>query len=95
MSTSLRSSLEQASRPVVAGLNRVPKVLVFLVALAVLVAGVLVPGWGWVLLAVVALFLVWVLYLAWPGMSPPERLLRIAVLAILVAVTLTQAVPRG
>ena len=58
------------------------------------VAGVFVPGWGWVLIALVVLILGWILVLAWPRLTGPERLMRSAVVALMVAVTVTQALPR-
>jgi ABC-type Co2+ transport system permease subunit len=58
-----------------------------------MVGGVLLP-WGWVLTVVVALLLLWLLYLSWPRFSTPERMMRLAVLAIVLAVLVTQVVPR-
>ena len=58
-----------------------------------MVAGALIPGWGWVLLAVVTLFLAVAALLGWPRLTAPERLMRVAVVAIALAITLTQAFP--
>jgi hypothetical protein len=55
----------------------------------------LLPGWGWVLIALVALILTWILVLAWPRLSSAERVMRLAVVALIVAVTVTQAAPRS
>ncbi len=95
MPSPLRQSVEQASLPLVARLSRLPRLVPFLIVLALMVAGILIPGWGWLLLVVVTLFLGWILYLGWPQLSGSERLMRIAVLVMAVAITLTQAVPRG
>lgn len=90
----LRESLETASAPALRTIASLPRPVPFLVVLALMVAGALIPGWGWVLLAVVTLFLLWLLVLGWPRLTPPERLMRIAVVAIVLAITVTQAVPR-
>jgi len=58
-----------------------------------MVAGVIIEGWGWILISVVTLFLVWLLALGWPRLTAPERLMRLAVVAIALAVTVTQAIP--
>ena len=90
----LRNSIERASLPLVTRLNRLPRAVPFLVVLALLVAGVLVPGWGWVLTALVVLFLAWMLVLGWPRLGGIERLMRLAVVFMAVAITLSQALPR-
>ncbi len=80
--------------PVLTRLSRLPKAVPFLLMLGLLVAGILVPGWGWVLMAVGAFVLAWILFLTWPVLSSSERLMRLAVLALWVGITLTQAIPR-
>lgn len=90
----LRESLENASAPVLRSIASLPRAVPFLAVLALMVAGALIPGWGWVLLAVVTLFLTWLLVLGWPRLTTPERLMRIAVVAIALAITITQALPR-
>ena len=91
----LRESVADASLPAVNALNRLPRAIPFLAVLALMVAGIFVPGWGWVFLLVVVLFLGWTLYLAWPALDRTARLGRVAVLLIAAAITVTQAVPRG
>ncbi len=93
--SSVRASIEQASSPLLQRLAALPKLVPFLVVLALVVGGFLVEGWGWVLLLVVALLLTWFLYIAWPTLSAPGRMLRGAVIAIMVAIMLTQAFPRS
>ena len=93
--SSLRESFERASLPALTFLSGLPRVVPFLAILALTIAGVFVPGWGWVLIAVVVLLLAWILLLAWPRLTTAERLMRLSVVAIMVAVTVTQAVPRG
>ena len=94
MST-LRESFERASLPALTFLSGLPRVVPFLAIMALTLAGVLLPGWGWVLIALVALILTWILVLAWPRLSSAERLMRLAVVALMFAVTVTQAAPRG
>jgi hypothetical protein len=93
--SSLRESFERASLPALTWLSSLPRVVPFLTILGLAVAGILVPGWGWVLIAVVVVVLTWILLLAWPRLTPAERLMRVAVVALMVAVTVTQAAPRG
>ncbi len=91
---SFRSRVEHASVPLVARLSRVPRVAAFLAVLALMVAGVLVPRIGFMFTLVVALFVFWLLFLTWPRLTLPERMMRIAVLFLLVAVAVVQAFPR-
>jgi hypothetical protein len=91
----LRESFERASLPALTFLSGLPRIVPFLAILGLTLAGVLLPGWGWVLIAVVALLLTWILLLAWPRLSTAERVMRLAVVALVVAVTVTQAAPRG
>jgi hypothetical protein len=93
--SSLRERVTDASLPVVNALNRLPRAVPFLVVLALMVAGIFVPGWGWLFLAVVVAFLAWTLYLAWPALDSGARAGRIAVLLLAVAITVTQAAPRS
>lgn len=90
----LRESFERTSAPFLQTLAALPRAVPFLLVLGLMVAGVVIPGWGWILIAVVTLFLAWLLILGWPRLTAPERLMRVAVVAIAVAVTVTQAFPR-
>jgi multisubunit Na+/H+ antiporter MnhB subunit len=94
VSLPFRSRVEHAAFPVLDRLERLPRLVPFLVVLALLVVGILVPGWGFVATALVALAVAFLIYYTWPRLTMPERLMRIAVLAIVVAVTIVQAVPR-
>lgn len=91
---SLRQSLESASAPALRRIAALPRAVPFLVVLVLMVAGALIPGWGWVLLALVTLFLAWLLVLGWPRLTTQERLMRAAVVALAAAITVTQALPR-
>ena len=53
------------------------------------------PRWGFLATAVVGLVVAFLVYVTWPRLTLPEKLMRLAVLAVVVAVTVVQAVPRG
>ena len=93
--STLRESFERASLPALTFLNDLPRFVPFLGILVLALAGILLPSPAWLLLVVVILVLAWILALAWPRLSGAERLMRIAVVAIMVAVLVTQLAPRG
>jgi hypothetical protein len=76
-----RERIESASLPVVKALNGMPRAVPFLIVLALMVP--------------VVLFLAWTLYLGWPALDMGARMGRITVVLIAIAITLTQAFPRG
>ena len=92
--SSPRESFERVSLPAIAWLNGLPRFLPFLVVLALVVAGILLPSPGWLLIGIVVLSLAWVLALAWPRLRFVEQLMRLAVIGLMIAVMLTQAFPR-
>ena len=64
--------------------SRLPRLVVLLAFLAVVVAGLALPGVpGAVLLVLVGGVLGWLLQLAWPVLSPPARAVRVATVALL------------
>ena len=76
-------------------LSGLPRLVPFLTLLALLVACVFVGGTvGFVLMALAATFVGWVLYLSWPRLSPSERIMRLAVLLLAVALAVIQLFPR-
>jgi hypothetical protein len=89
-----RSRVEHAAYPVLDRLERLPRLVPFLAVLLLLVVGILVPRWGFVASGVVGLGVAFLIYYTWPRLTMPERLMRLAVLAVIVAVTIVQAVPR-
>jgi hypothetical protein len=93
--STLRPRVESASLPVITWLNGLPRAVPFLAILALMVAGILVGGWGWVLLLVVVLFLVWTFYLSWPALDGTNKLMRGTVIALAIAITVTQAIPKS
>ena len=77
-------------------LSRLPRLVPFLILLALLVAGVLISGQvGFVLMSLAAIFVAWVLYLSWPRLSGSERIMRLAVLLLAVAMAVVQLFPRS
>ena len=95
MSLPFRSRVEHAAYPVLDRLERLPRVLPFLAVIALIVVGIFVPRWGFLASALVALGVAFLVYYTWPRLTLPERLMRCAVLVLIVAVTVVQAVPRG
>ena len=91
-----RATLERLSLPLLTRVARLPRAVPFLVLLALLVAGVVVGGpLGAVLIGLVALVVAWLLVLAWPALTGVERLGRVAVLLLAVALCAVQLRPRG
>jgi hypothetical protein len=90
-----RERIQEASLPALTWLNRLPRWVPFLAVLALMLAGVFVPGWGWLLLLLVVLFLVWTLYLSWPVLDRTNRIMRATVILFATGITITQAIPRG
>ena len=72
-------------------LSQLPKLVPFAILLTMLVAGVLIGGpLGFVLMALAAIFVAWVLYLSWPILSSSERLMRSAVLLLAAAMAVVR-----
>ena len=94
VSLPFRSRVEHAAYPVLDRLERLPRLVPFLGVLVLFVVGILVPRWGFVATALVAMGVGFLIYYTWPRLTLPERLLRLAVLGLIVAVTVVQAFPR-
>ena len=77
-------------------LRRLPRLLPFVILLILLVGGVFISGpIGFVLMGLAALFVAWVLYLSWPRLNTTERVMRLAVLLLAVAMAVIQLFPRS
>jgi uncharacterized membrane protein len=86
-----RSSLERASRPWLVRLSSIPRWLLLVITLAVLLAGLFLPGVaGGVFLLVLAAFLGWLAVLSWPALGIWPRVLRAATVVLVVAVGVTK-----
>lgn len=95
VSLPFRSRVEHAAYPVLDRLERLPRLLPFLAVLLLIVVGIFVPRWGFLASALLALAVGFLVYYTWPRLTLPERLMRLAVLTLITAVAVVQAVPRG
>lgn len=94
-STGLRHTVERASLPVLERAARGPRWLPFVVLFGLILGGsVLGGGVGLALVLLGLVIVLWMLYLTWPHLRAPERLMRVAVLAVLLLIPLTQFVSR-
>ena len=90
----LRTAIERVSAPTLIKLSRLPRMVPFVIMLALIVAGLLIHGpLGFALIMLGVLFLVWLLYLGWPALAPVERLMRLAVVVLGTALAVTQLFP--
>lgn len=88
---SLRSAVERRSLPALTWLTRRPSWLLPLASVLLLLGGLLVPpAAGVPLLLVLAALLGWLTYLSWPKVAGGGRLMRVAVVAGLVALALSR-----
>lgn len=91
----LRGAVEQLSLPLLQRLVRLPRAVPFLVLLGLLVISIFTGGvLAVVCTALVAAVVAWLLYLGWPRLTGVERLGRVAVLTMAVALCVVQAFPR-
>lgn len=82
--SSLRRRVELKAGPVVVLLGQAPRALVFGAVLVLLVGGLLAGGvLGAVLLLVLAVLAAVLLALSWPALQPGARVVRAAVLVLL------------
>lgn len=86
-----RSQPAPASRPrgyrLLAWLHRQPKWLVPVLTVLLTLGGLFLPSvWGGACLLVVAAFLGWLASLAWPRLGVAARMVRVAVITLVVAV---------
>jgi hypothetical protein len=85
-SNSLRSRIEDASRPLLQRLHAMPQPVVPLVTIVLIAVGVLAPlPVGLVALGLVLLLVGWIAYLSWPVASVGGKLWRLLILALIVA----------
>jgi hypothetical protein len=85
--SAFRRRLEMLSAPVLIRMNVMPKWFVPLVLAAFLIGGLVIPSrLSGLLLLVVAAFLGWLVAISWPLVKPRGRLLRVAVVALVVVV---------
>ena len=87
----LRRSVEQFSRPMLLRLRTIPRWLIPLFTVGLLAVGVLAPvPVGMVALALVLVCMLWLYYLSWPAVTTGGRLMRIAVVVMLVVIAVVR-----
>lgn len=87
---SWRSRVEHRSVPLIERLNDLPRAIPFVVILALFIGAAAMGPLGWVPLAVVAVFVAWLLFLTWPRLTAPERALRGTVLLMVVVAAIVR-----
>ena len=88
------NAFERASLPLTRALSRLPPLVPIVVVFALVLLGSFLGPWGAIPLGLVVLFLLWMLGLSWPRLTASERLMRIAVIVLLVGLTVIKVVPR-
>lgn len=80
--------------PVLTWLSTLPAWLPSVGMMLLILVGAFLGGpVGLAMVGLALLALLWLLYLSWPHLTPPLRMMRIAVLALIVAVIITRFVP--
>lgn len=88
------NAFERASLPATRFLAGLPPLVPILVVFALVLVGGFIGPWGAIPLGLVVVFLLWMLALSWPRLRQSERLMRIAVIALVLALTIIKVVPR-
>jgi hypothetical protein len=87
----LRTSIESASRGPLLRMHAAPRWALFLVFLGLAIGAGVGPGlWGALCALVLAAFLGWLLFLAWPKLTPGSRAVRLLVIAILIGAVIAR-----
>ena len=88
-----RQEVARLSAPVLRWLSQRPKVLLPLVSVALLIGGLaLRPAIGVPLLVALLLVVAWLVYLSWPVVAGPARLIRLVLLGMLAAAVIGRVV---
>jgi len=86
-----RDNIERRSVVMLTYLNGLPRAVPFTLMFGLLLAGLLTSGvLAFVALILVAAFLGWLLFIGWPLMSGPARVLRLASTLLVAAVAVNQ-----
>lgn len=89
----VRTRVESASRNLLVRLHDLPRWVLFVMVTALAVGGALLPGWaGAACLLLIAALVGWLVYLAWPGLAPGRRGIRVFVVAVVVAAAFAKVV---
>ena len=91
-----RTAVERRSAVVVVFLRKLPRLVPGLLVIGIVATGLLAPPVaGGVALLVAALLLAWLAFLTWPAMPAPGRILRLAVVAMVVAYAIVRFLGGG
>lgn len=89
----IRQQIETRSRSLLVRLHDLPRWVLFVAFSGLAVGGAFLPASpGVACLLVLAVFLGWLLYLSWPSLDAPKRLLRLVVVAALLMAAVVRAV---
>jgi hypothetical protein len=89
--TRLRFQIERRSQPILRFIVALPRAIPFLVTLSLLISALVLPRpWSALGPALAAIVISWLLYLSWQQTARFERLGKIAVLLLVIAVCLVQ-----
>lgn len=88
------NAFERVSLPATRFIAGLPPYVPVLVVFGLVLLGGFFGPWGAVPLGLVVVFLLWMLALSWPRLRPSERLMRVAVIALVLALTVVKVVPR-
>ena len=87
----LRRAVERRSAVALVFLSKLPRALPALAVLAILAGGIALPGWaGVVCLLLATAVLGWLLFLSWPSLPPPGRVLRLAAVGLTIGIAVTR-----
>ncbi|MCW2810737.1 MAG: hypothetical protein JWP61_1195 [Friedmanniella sp.] len=87
----LRRQVETASRPALVRLHALPRPLVPLLTVVLVAVGLLAPRpVGLAALALVFAFVAWIGFLSWPAVPLSGRLMRLLMLALIVAMAVVR-----
>jgi hypothetical protein len=85
-SRSLRTQVETASRPALARLHGLPRLLIPLATLVLVAIGAFASApLSLLAFAVLFVFIAWIAYLSWPAVPTSGRIMRLAMLVLIVA----------
>ena len=88
------NAFERASLPATRFIAGLPPAVPVIVVFALVLLGGFLGPWGVIPLGLVVLFLVWMLALSWPRLRQSERLMRVAVIVLVIGLTVVSVVPR-
>lgn len=87
----LRQQVEAKSRPLLSRLHALPRLMIPIATVALIAIGAFTPmPYALVAFAVIFVFIAWIAYLSWPVVSACGRLMRLAMLALIVVLAVTR-----